>query len=177
MPSLSLSIFVFYSGCSSDLVCCFMFFLLGSVSGIFSLPSSFCLGSFHPLSWWVSFPSSFCVFLLVRPSCLFVAFCLYCPLPFSPFLHEVLGRFLPSFEVSPFRVSPPLSFVSPYSVPLGFVLPLLALAFSFSLFFVSLVCPLVLLVSSLGFSLACSFLVPCSSSLFLSAWCSLYLRA
>ena len=57
-------------------------------------------------------------------------------------------------------------------------LPLLIPAFSFGLFFVSLVSPLVLLVSPLDLSLACSFLVPHSSSfLFLSTWCSLFLRA
>ena len=144
-------LFFFVPSCSTPvvhqaLVCCFLFFLLGSMSGILSLPSSFCLGSFGLLYWWVSFPSSFCVYLPVQPSCLVCWFCIYCPLPFFPFLHEVFVGFLPWFGVYPFRVSLPLSFVSPHLVPLGFVLPLLIPAFSFSLFFVSLVRPLVLLV-------------------------------
>ena len=57
--------FLFVPSCSTPvvrqaLVCCFLFFLLGSLSGFLSLPSSFCLGSFGPLYWWVSFPSSLC---------------------------------------------------------------------------------------------------------------------
>ena len=103
-------LFLFAPPCStpivlSALVCCFMFFLLGSVSRIFSLPSSFCLSSFHPLYWWGHSLPLFCVFLLVRPSFLVCYLCLYCPLLFFPFLHEVLGRFLPWFRVSPFQVS------------------------------------------------------------------------
>ena len=72
----------------------------------------------------------------------------------------MLGRFLPWLGVSPFQVSVSSSFVSPQLVPLGFVLPLLIPAFSFGLFFVSLVRPLVLLVSPSDISVACSFLVP-----------------
>ena len=137
------------------------FFFLGSVSGIFSLPSSFCLDSFRPLYWWVSFPSSFLCF---SPCSAF----LYCLLPFaspvlchsSLFLHEVLCRFLPWFGFIPSGSLFPRPFVSPHLVPLGFVLPLLLPAFSFGLFFISLVRPLVLLVLPFSLSLACSFLVP-----------------
>ena len=47
-------LFLFAPSCSSPvvrqpLICCFLFFILRSVSGIFSLPSSFCLGLFRPL--------------------------------------------------------------------------------------------------------------------------------
>ena len=175
-------LFLFTPSCSSPvvrqtLVCCFMFSFLALYPGsspflpLFAwVCSVLCIGGCHFL------PLSVFFFSFGLPV-LFVAFCRYCPLPFFPFLHEVLGRFLPWFGVSPFRVSLPSSFVSPHLVHLGFVLPLLIPAFSFCLFFVSLVRPLVVLVSPLDLSLACSFLVPRSSYLFLSAWCSLYLRA
>ena len=59
--------FLFAPSCSSPvvyltLVCCFLLFLLSSVSGFLSLPSSFCLGSFRLLCCWGSFPSSFLCF-------------------------------------------------------------------------------------------------------------------
>ena len=157
---------MFNSGCSSDFGLLFHVFF----SFLALYPGS---SPFLPLFAWVrsvlslggcrSLPLSVFFFSFGLPI-LFVAFCPYCPLPFFPFLHEVLGRFLPWFGVSPFRVSLPSSFVSPHLVPLGFVLPLLISAFSFGLFFVSLVRPLVLLVSPLGYSSSCSLLVPHSSS-------------
>ena len=60
-------LFLFAPSCSSPvvrlpLVCCFLLFILSSLSGIFSLLSSFCLGSFRPLCWLGSFPSSFLCF-------------------------------------------------------------------------------------------------------------------
>ena len=62
VPSLSLCVFMSSPVVRLPLVCCFLFFILSSVSGIFSLPSSFCLGSFRLLCWWGSFPSSFLCF-------------------------------------------------------------------------------------------------------------------
>ena len=83
-------LFLFAPSCSTPvvrqtLVCSFMFLLLGFVSRFFSLPSSFCPDSFRPFYLWVSFPSSFlCFFFSFDLPVLFVAFCLYCPLPFFP---------------------------------------------------------------------------------------------
>ena len=81
----------------------------------------------------------------------------------------MLCGFLPWLGVSPFPVSLPSSFfVSPYLVPSGSVPPLLVPTFSFGLFFVSLVRPHVLLVSTLPLPFAYLFLVPLSLFLFLS---------
>ena len=109
----------FAPSCSSPavsltMVCCFLLFILSSVSGIFSLPSSICLGSFHPLCWWRSFPSSFLCFPY-RSSFL------YCLGLFAPavlcrsslssmrcFVVSFLGsEFLPSGCLFPSPLSPP----------------------------------------------------------------------
>ena len=57
---VSLCPFVFYYWlfCQAFVGCSLVFILI-SVSGIFSLPSSFCLASFLPLYWWLSFTSYF----------------------------------------------------------------------------------------------------------------------
>ena len=75
-------------------MCCFLFFLLGSVSGIFSLPSSFFawVRSVISTGGCRSLPLSLFFFSFGLPV-LFVAFCTFCPLPFFPFLLEVLGSF------------------------------------------------------------------------------------
>ena len=138
-----------------------------AVSGFFSLPSSFCLHSFRPLYWWVSFPSSFLCF---SSSSAF----LFCLLPFastvlwhsSLFLHEVLWHFLPWFGFLPSGSLFPRPFVSPHLVPSGFVLPLLVPAFSFGLLFVSLCASSRLACLALGPFL--HLLVLGSSFLFLS---------
>ena len=91
----------------------FHFFLLVSVSGIFSLPSSFCLDSFRSLHLWVSFPSYFLCFSF---SSAFLTCSL--PFPFFRFLHGVLCGFLPWLGVFPFRISLPsflcLSMLGPF---------------------------------------------------------------
>ena len=159
--SLSLCTFVFYSGCLSGFGLLFLVF-----------PSWLCV--WDPLPSFLFLPGFFWSSLLVGVvpflflcfssrsaflSCLLILYLLSFAVFFFPFLHELLGCFLPWFGVSPFRVSLPSSFVSQL-VPLGLVLPLLIPVFSFGLFFVSLVNPLVLLASPLDLSLACSFLVP-----------------
>ena len=168
---------MFFSSCSSSFGLLFLLFLLSSVSGIFSLPSSFCLGSFCHLCWLGSFPSSFLCF--PYRSAFLSCLGLFAPAVLchsSLFLHEVLLCFLPCFRISPFRLCLLQSVVSFHLVPSGFVLPLLFPALSVGLFFGSLVCPLIWLVLPLGFSFPCSFLAPRSSSRFLSAWCYWCLR-
>ena len=92
----------------------------------------------------------FCVFLFVWPSLLVHYHSVFCPFPFVRFLHRVLRGFLPWFGVSPFRVLFPRRYVSPRFVTSGVVLSFLVPAFSFGLFFISLVRPHRLAGFSLG---------------------------
>ena len=148
------------------LVCCSLFFLLVSVSGIFSLPSSFCLDSFRPLYWWVSFPSYFLrfSFSLAFLTCLLLFRLLSFPiLRFPPwgalrFPSLVRGLSLPgisslvlmSLHAWSLRISFLLSWFRPF--------PLSSSS--------SLLCILtIFLVSALGLSFASSLLVPLSSFL------------